>query len=86
MTDHFKELEAAVRSQMKNETLRGEVFDIVALKVLQSMVAHSPKSMPWNKNPSPISSSEMVFHDSIIKSVANVVSDELSKKPTNRRT
>ena len=77
-TNYFAALEAQVRRQLKDKTLRDEVFATAALKVLQSMVAHRPSPQPWNTHPIPVRSSDFVFDDALVDGVAGVIEDELS--------
>lgn len=79
-TNHFAALEAQVRRQLKDKALRDEVFATAARKVLQSMVAHRPSPQPWDTHPTPVKSSDFVFDDALVDSVAGVIEDELTAK------
>ena len=81
MQNHFADLEREVRRQMADPEIRTKVLNDLANKILRKMVEmHSygrGPGMPGIYSPAPKSS--VSFAGAIVKGVASVIADELSK-------
>ena len=88
MQNHFADLESEVREYLADADLRTRVLEDLAQNILRKMVEmHSygrGPGMPGIFSPAPKSS--VSFAGAIVKGVASVIADELSKheKPKNQ--
>ena len=76
--NHFVDLEKEVREYLSDADLRAQVLEELAQNILRKMVEmHSYDNGPGYVSPAPKSS--VSFTGAIVKGVASVIADELSK-------
>lgn len=78
MQNHFADLELEVRKYLADADLRTKVLEDLAQNILRKMIEmHSHRNGPGYVSPAPKSS--VSFTGAIVKGVASVIADELSK-------